>query len=366
MKTFLTLAAVAAMSQTLSAEVTTTVVSPGALGGWTFGNDGAAMGTAAFVTGPGTAPSGTGSLGLTVADAVERISLSSGAYAGLRLDAVSALSYSTWLQAPATTASASLQFDVDFDLSDTTTTWQGTLVFEPSLNGTVTPGAWQSWDAFAGKWYMTGTAILANAPAGQPFALATPGTLAQILAAFPNAGIRATTGSLALKLGGPAGAATVNVDALKVGVTDGDTITYDFDPDSDGDGVPDGSDHCPASDTRAKVDVGMGATTILNTVDDDGCTIQDLVNKLQLAATNHGKYVSGIAKLANDLRKAKTITNDQSKEMKNGAAQSSIGKPVTTPPATGGTGTGTGTGSNGNGNNGNNGNGNGNGRGHGK
>jgi hypothetical protein len=346
-----------------------TVISPSNLHGWVFGNDGAPMGSAEFVTGPGTAPVGAGSVKLSVADALERLVLSTGAHAGTRLDGLSALKYSTWLESG--TGSVSLQLDVDFDLSDTSTAWQGTLVFEPTLNGTATAGQWQTWDGLTGKWYMTGTAIAANAPAGQPFPLATPGTLAQILTTFPNAGIRATVGSLSLRTGGPAGASTINADAVVIGLTGGDTTTYNFEPDSDGDGVPDSDDQSTDSDTRPKVDVGAGPTTIDNTVDDNGATIQDLVNKAQLAATNHGKYVSAIGKLANALRKAKTITNDQSKEMKTGAAHSTIGKPPvvppTVPPATGGTGSTGGSSGNGNGNNGNgNGNGNGHGNGNGK
>jgi hypothetical protein len=74
------------------------------------------------------------------------------------------------------------------------------------------------------------------------------------------------------------------------------------------------------------VDVGMGNTTVLNSVDDEGCTIQDLVLAAKAKATNHGKYVSAIAKLADSLRKAGTITKSQATEMKTGAAHSTVGK----------------------------------------
>jgi hypothetical protein len=50
------------------------------------------------------------------------------------------------------------------------------------------------------------------------------------------------------------------------------------------------------------------------------------VNQCAAGATNHGQYVSCIAHLANDLRKAGTITKAQSKELKTGAAHSKIGK----------------------------------------
>ena len=318
-----------------------TVVSPSNLNGWVFSGEGAPRGSASFVAGPGTAPLGTGSVQLGV-DATQRVLLATGAHAGTRLDSIAALGYSTWSAAPATTA-VSLQFDIDYDLTDANTAWQGTLIFKPA--GPVVPGTWQPWNALAGTWY--------NTDATQPFPVTAPGTIAAILLAHPNAGISATVGSLGLKADGASGVLTGNADALVLNITGGEALTYNFEPDTDGDGVPDIEDLCPNSDIRALLDVGVGLTTIVNSVDDHGCTIQDLVNKLQVAARNHGKYVSGIAKLANSLRKAGTITNAQSKEMKTGAAHSTIGKPPTTPvppapPA-------------GNGNNGN-GNGNGNGR----
>lgn len=99
--------------------------------------------------------------------------------------------------------------------------------------------------------------------------------------------------------------------------------------DLDNDNVPDSLDQCLSSDLRAKVDVNgldPGVTTIDNTVDSSGCSIQDLVNNCADGVKNHGKYVSCIAHLANDLRKDGTITKSQSKELKTGAAQSSIGK----------------------------------------
>ena len=326
------------------------VVSPSNLNGWVFSGDGAPRGSASFVAGPGTAPLGTGSVQLGV-DATQRVLLATGAHAGTRLDSIAALSYSTWSADPATSA-ISLQFDIDYDVTDANTAWQGTLVFKPA--GPVVPGTWQSWNALTGTWY--------NSDPAQPFPVTAPATIAAILLAHPNAGISATVGSLGLKADGAVGALTGNADALVLNITGDEPLTYNFEPDSDGDGVANIEDHCPISDIRAVVDVGMGLTTIVNSVDDHGCTIQDLVNKLQAAARNHGKYVSGIAKLANDLRKAGTITSAQSQEMKTGAAHSTIGKPSTQP------GGNTGNGNNGNGNNGNgnNGNGNGNGNGHGR
>lgn len=91
--------------------------------------------------------------------------------------------------------------------------------------------------------------------------------------------------------------------------------------DSDGDGVPDVADHCPNSDLRPFVDTGAGPTSVRNTVDGEGCSIQDVVNALRAGARSHGQYVSAIAHLANDLRKIGVISEKQSAELKNGAAK---------------------------------------------
>jgi len=97
--------------------------------------------------------------------------------------------------------------------------------------------------------------------------------------------------------------------------------------DSDNDGVEDDVDHCVPSVIGGFVDVGSGPTSIENDgVDEDGCSIQDLVNECAEHAENHGHYVSCITQLANDLRKAGAITNSQSTEMKRGAAKSDVGK----------------------------------------
>ena len=304
----------------------TVIISPSHLDGWVFFSNGAPEGSIQFVSGPGTAPLGTGSLALGVTDTLQRAILATGSFAGTRLEDLTALSFSTYRSTPATgTLAPSLQLDIDFDLNDTTTTAQGQLVFEPSATTPVTTGSWQQWNALTGKWYMTGTAIRANVAAAQPFPVATPGTLTQILAQFPDAGIRRPFGNVSLRAGGPGGAFTGNVDALTIGVAGERTFTFDFEPDSDGDTVPDFRDHCPNSDSIPKVDVGMGDTTVINSVDDEGCTIQDLVRKAQTAATSHSKYVKAISKLADDLRKAGTITKAQAKELKAEASQSAIG-----------------------------------------
>jgi hypothetical protein len=126
---------------------------------------------------------------------------------------------------------------------------------------------------------------------------------------------------------------TGKLDGFTITLTDGSVARINFEKDtvdSDGDGVPDDMDDCtPASDIRPKVDVNgtePGQTTINNTVGDDGCTIQDLVNACAAKAKNHGQYVSCVTHLANELRSAGLITNAQKSEMTSGAAKSKIGK----------------------------------------
>jgi hypothetical protein len=121
---------------------------------------------------------------------------------------------------------------------------------------------------------------------------------------------------------GPGGARLASVTITVVVGAGGAVCT-----DTDGDGVVDDVDHCVPSVLGGFVDAGSGPTSIENDdVDANGCSIQDLVNECAAGAKNHGAYVSCIAQLANDLRKAGTITNKQSTELKNGAAKSSVGK----------------------------------------
>ena len=90
---------------------------------------------------------------------------------------------------------------------------------------------WQNWDARNGMWYGTRTTVTVNNVAGvtQPCQPATPCTWAQVLALFPNAGIRNTATSLVLfKVGGPwAPGFDGNVDNFRL-QHNGALVTYDF------------------------------------------------------------------------------------------------------------------------------------------
>jgi hypothetical protein len=143
---------------------------------------------------------------------------------------------------------------------------------------------------------------------------------------------RATRDILFLSLQTGSGTATGftgKIDGFTVKLKDGSVATVNLEADSDNDGVADAVDACVNSDLRPLVDVNgaaPGNTGIPNTVDENGCSIQDLVLSVEDDAKNHGAYVSGIGKLSSDLVRAGRITAAQGKALQTGAAKSDIGK----------------------------------------
>src|SRR3982751_6879007 len=106
------------------------------------------------------------------------------------MDDIAGLLYSSYQDNNSNTVVApSIQFDIDYDLTDTTTNYQGRLVFEPYQSGTVQQNVWQNWDARAGNWYGTRTTVpVNNVNTPNPCQQATPCTWQQVLTLFPNAG----------------------------------------------------------------------------------------------------------------------------------------------------------------------------------
>jgi hypothetical protein len=210
-----------------------TLVSPANTRNWLFFDDfGSGAGSGGFEAGPATPPLGAGSAFLTI-DATARHAFEVFAhYAGARMDDITSLRYRSYQDNNANTVVAiSLQFDIDYNLNDANNAFQGRLVFEPyqsPAQGAVQQNVWQTWDALAGNWYAS------NTSAGGSNGLCTQGspcTWAQVLTAFPNAGVRNTpTSGLLFKAGGPwAPGFDGNVDAFNVGINSFRT-TYDFEP----------------------------------------------------------------------------------------------------------------------------------------
>jgi hypothetical protein len=335
-----TLAGLAAFSATALGDGATTVVTPTNMDGWAEHNFPAELPVVGpdvtFETGPASPPCGTGSAEFRVGpDGNAAARLRNADYAGVRLDTLTELSYSTYVEANLDTQAVYIILNVDHNDDGA---FDDQLFFEPAYQtgtfsgdpvpnqGTVLLNTWQTWDALAGGWW-----ALEDGAFGPPLI-----TLDTYLLEHPDATIVNTNtgrGGVALVAGFGAGAwdnFVGNADCFTIGVH-GESVTYDFElvADSDGDGVPDGQDECPESDLRPFVDVNgaaAGETTIPNTVSGDGCSIQDDVEHCRTAAKNHGQFVKCIGDLSRDLEQEGRITKEQGKDMRSAAAKSDIGK----------------------------------------
>jgi hypothetical protein len=199
----------------------TIVVTPSDPAGWRWMEEDTAAGSGMLVTGPATPPIGTGSARLSV-DSTGRFILSNLAYAGTRLADITSLAYSSYSEGTSTVLAPSLNFDIDYDLTDSDTSWHGRLVYEPYQDGSlITPGTWQTWSPLTGKWWASG------APGNGTCPQSSPCTWSQVLTAFPQAGLRAGNGWLHFRVGQWTGGFTGYVDGFTMGVT-GNNTTYDF------------------------------------------------------------------------------------------------------------------------------------------
>ena len=141
------------------------------------------LGSARFAGGPA---SGMGSLKV----------LFTTQFASTRLADINALSYQTYGDSTAVDPNniPTLQFNVDFDLSDMDNSWQGRVVYSPYLpsNGTVVNNTWQTWDVNSGYFWYSQTA-----PSGTQCSIAAPCTKAQMLSEHPNMGVHNPMGPTA-------------------------------------------------------------------------------------------------------------------------------------------------------------------------
>jgi hypothetical protein len=189
-------------------------------------------GSVSFVMGPATAPSGMGSLQMTSTDAngssQAKAQAVTGAYVGIPLNTITALSYYAYRDSTSTNSTAqtiSLNIAVDYVGDGSSFT---TLVFEPVYQaggvGAMQLDSWQLWDAFNGGngiWWST------KAIPGVPQAFTSYVTWNTIVTNNPNAKV---VGIFGFNIGsGWAGQFKGAADALTVGISGTDTI-YDFEP----------------------------------------------------------------------------------------------------------------------------------------
>ena len=261
-----------------SAAAAPVVVTPTNLQGWQIQVSASPSPTPSvtFVRGPSTPPLGAGSAELRVGPhGNSAAQLRHPSYAGTLLpnpsptqppaaNELSALSYSTYVQQDGSGGQAPyliLQIDTDGDAGI-----EDLLFFEPVYqSATFCPsnpqpalavGQWQTWEALNGCWY----SVFGTAGSG-------PGTntksLRELSAALPTGKIANSSpsgaGGVRLVTGFGAGAwdnFIGNGDNFIIGVGANST-TFDFEPDVDLDGVPDGVDNCPNTPNPGQEDADM-------------------------------------------------------------------------------------------------------------
>jgi hypothetical protein len=258
----------------------TVVVTPANMQNWAFVNDQTeGAGTGTMVTGPATAPLGTGSADLTVANTSDGqiLALANPSYAGVKLSDLTALSYSTYQNAsnPSNAQAIALQFDVSKDVTAGSQPYQGRIIFEPYNNngGTVPLGSWNTWDALNsgnGVWWLSHAASQFSNNCSQ----ASPCTLNQLIALYPNIGIW-TDGAVVLKAGSGWTSFDGNVDALTVGIDNNNTV-YDFDPTPAAPPAPGTLQitkyECPAGTSVTRADNGVGGSIPTGCIPENGAT----------------------------------------------------------------------------------------------
>lgn len=201
----------------------TIVVKPGDTHGWVSVDDNGNGGNMSYVTGPGTPPEGAGSAELSVDTTDQGYLLANPAYGGTMLSDISTLSYSTYVQNGNGTIAPSVQLNVTSDVTNTSLGWQGRLVYEPYMNGTVTDGEWQMWQADEGKWWLSHPEDF-DGNCGQ----SNPCTFTELEGLYSNIGINVgTLQMVGFKAGSGWTNFVGNVDALHIVTADSDVL-YDF------------------------------------------------------------------------------------------------------------------------------------------
>ncbi|MEZ5017235.1 MAG: hypothetical protein R2800_09300 [Flavipsychrobacter sp.] len=164
-----------------------------------------------FVSGPGTTPYGSGSAQISVSGS-QRRNLATYQFAGTPLASISVLAFSTYNPSAgnggAANRSAYLNFNVDFDGSDT---WQRRLIFTPP-SGAVSQDTWQEWDCID-----NGNAVWRWSGGTFPGTAVTSMTWSDLLSTYPGIRIRVSDPWLGIRVGSPyASGYTENIDGFKL------------------------------------------------------------------------------------------------------------------------------------------------------
>lgn len=222
----------AAIAGSASASTTTTVVvtpadlttaAPTATGQFVVidqKSGGGSGGGAQIVSGPGAPPLGASSLQLSVTGSSDHWSVYNYDHIGTKLSDITALSYATYTDN--TTTAPALQMEINPEPGGSVQ--YATLNFEPYMNPaeqTLAANTWQTWNALAGKVWLTYVDPSVNGGEGSQ---SSPVTWAQLLSDYPNAEIKYGFG---VNVGSDWSAMTGASDALTIGTADGTTV-YNF------------------------------------------------------------------------------------------------------------------------------------------
>ena len=187
-----------------------------------------------FVVGPATPPNGRGSVQFTLGTSLlnlDRENIATYQFSGTLLTSITAMSFSVYSHSGAgvsPTESPFLNFNVDLDGSNT---FQGRLVYIPSVNGGVPQNTWNTFDVIAnGNALWSWSHFISNGNKWPDNNTSPNRTWSAIKAAFPNARILPSDGWLGIRVGepGPTGY-TGNVDSFTLGTATGTTL-FDFEP----------------------------------------------------------------------------------------------------------------------------------------
>jgi hypothetical protein len=199
--------------------------------GWQFGlgqcDAGPGIATASFGPGPVYPPMGVGSLTMDIdASGHGFPQMRNEEFSGTKLKELTTLRYSTFIaKIGAATVAPFIMLEVDLNKDGKV---DDELIYQPAVNGSIQTFDWQTWDAFAGKWWSRqGLASMGSPAAAKP--------LSAYIAAYPDATIVNGDGIGGLRLaagciGDGWGGLTVSVDAVVVG-KNGVNVVYDFEPD---------------------------------------------------------------------------------------------------------------------------------------